>query len=76
MSFLQPHVKPENSKLNVTVKSGPASSIFLAGWRVRVGVGLHRQTFLKHIGFSASNPTLMLAKWAAQELGLGFPRHA
>lgn len=32
--------------------------------------GLHQQTFIKHIGFSTSEPTLMLAKWAAQDLGL------
>lgn len=33
--------------------------------------GLHREAFIKHVGFSTSKPTLMLAKGAAQELGLG-----
>lgn len=66
-------VKSENPELNTKVKS----ESYLCNIPGRVegrGQGwgeLYRQTFIKHTGFSASEPTPMLTKWAIQELGLG-----
>lgn len=66
-------VKSENPELNTRVKS----ESYLCDIPGRVEGGgqgwgeLYQQTFIKHIGFSLSEPTLMLTKWAIQELGLG-----